>query len=84
MSKKLFQMLMVLTVLALLTACVAPAAAPAAEEPAAAEEAAAEEPAAEMADKGEIVFVPKVHLGHLLSLPREGRTGQGQGTRLHD
>ena len=46
MSKKFLQMLLVLTVLALLTACVAPAAPPAAEEPAAAEEAAAEEEAA--------------------------------------
>ncbi len=65
MSKKLFQMLMVLMVVALLAACVAPAPAPAAEEPAAAEEAtegeAAEEAAEEAvpADKGEIVFVPK-------------------------
>ncbi len=52
MSRKLLQMLMALTILALLTACVAPA--PAAEEPAA---EAGEE--AVPADKGEIVFVPK-------------------------
>lgn len=62
MYKRLFQMLMLLAVIAMLAACVAPAPAPAAEQPAAAEEGATEEPAEEEAapaDKGEIVFVPK-------------------------
>jgi ribose transport system substrate-binding protein len=68
MSKRMLQILLVFTVFALLTACVAPAPAPAGEEAAPAEEqssetegAATESEAEEAApaDKGEIVFVPK-------------------------
>lgn len=53
MSKKLFQVLAVLMVFALLTGCVVPTPAAPAEEP------AAEEAAAEPEGKGEIVFIPK-------------------------
>jgi ribose transport system substrate-binding protein len=58
MSKKLFQILAVLMVFALLSGCVVPTPAAPAEQPAA-EEPAAEEPAAEPESKGEIVFIPK-------------------------
>jgi len=58
MSKKLFQILAVLMVFALLSGCVVPTPAAPAEQPAA-EEAPAEEPAAEAESKGEIVFIPK-------------------------
>ncbi len=58
MSKKLFQILAVLMVFALLSGCVVPTPAAPAEQPAA-EEPAAEEPAAEPEGKGEIVFIPK-------------------------
>jgi len=58
MSKKLFQVLAVLMVFALLSGCVVPTPAAPAEQPAA-EEAPAEEPAAEAESKGEIVFIPK-------------------------
>jgi ribose transport system substrate-binding protein len=63
MSKKLFQILAVLMVFALLSGCVVPTPAAPAEEPVAeeapAEEPAAEEAAAEPEGKGEIVFIPK-------------------------
>ena len=58
MSKKLFQILAVLMVFALLSGCVVPTPAAPAEQPAA-EEAPAEEAAAEPESKGEIVFIPK-------------------------
>jgi ribose transport system substrate-binding protein len=53
MSKKLFQILAVLMVFALLSGCVVPTPAAPAEEP------VAEEAAAEPESKGEIVFIPK-------------------------